>query len=53
MEHANRIRWFAECCGTYLFLEDIENQDAIDITVWSLDDPAPFPPQKAIFLEDI
>ena len=50
--HANRIRSFAACCGTHLFFEDTKDSDAIDVTIASLDDPAPFAPQKAIWLED-
>ena len=50
--YANRIRCFATCCGTHLFFEDTEDSEAIDVTIASLDDPAPFAPQKAIFLED-
>jgi hypothetical protein len=50
--HANRIRSFAACCGTHLFFEDSKDSDAIDVTIASLDDPTPFAPQKAIFLED-
>src|ERR1700746_1588051 len=50
--HANRIRSFAACCGTHLFFEDSKDSDMIDVTIASLDDPAPFAPQKAIFLED-
>ena len=50
--YANRIRSFAACCGTHLFFEDNKDSDTIDFTIASLDDPAPFAPQKAIFLED-
>jgi len=50
--YANRIRSFAACCGTHLFFEDSKDSAAIDVTIASLDDPTPFPPQKAIFLED-
>jgi hypothetical protein len=50
--HANRLRSFAACCGTHLFFEDTKDSDTIDVTIASLDDPAPFAPQKAIFLED-
>ena len=50
--YANRIRSFAACCGTHLFFEDSEDSDTIDVTIASLDDPAPFAPQKAIWLED-
>jgi hypothetical protein len=50
--HANRIRSFAACCGTHLFFEDTKDSDTIDVTIASLDDPTPFAPQKAIWLED-
>src|SRR5438046_6198295 len=50
--YANRIRSFAACCGTHLFFEDSEDSDTIDVTIVSLDDPAPFATQKAIWLED-
>jgi hypothetical protein len=42
IQHAGRIRSFAACCGTHLFFEEIA----------SLDNPAPFAPQKVIWLED-
>ena len=50
--YANRIRSFAACCGTHLFFEDSKDSDTIDFTIASLDDPTPFAPTKAIFLED-
>ena len=50
--YSNRIGSFAACCGTHLFFEDSEDSDNIDVTIASLDDPTPFAPQKAIFLED-
>src|SRR5205823_9627395 len=50
--HANRIRSFAACCGTHLFFEENKDSDTIDVTIASLDDPAPFAPKKAIWLED-
>jgi hypothetical protein len=50
--HANRIRSFAACCGTHLFFEPSKDSDVIDVTIASLDDPAPFAPAKAIWLED-
>jgi hypothetical protein len=50
--HANRLRSFAACCGTHLFFEDSKGSDTIDFTIASLDDPTPFAPQKAIFVED-
>ena len=50
--HANRFRCFAACCGTHLFFEEARDSDTIDVTIASLGDPAPFAPQKAIWLED-
>jgi hypothetical protein len=50
--YANRIRSFAACCGTHLFFEETKDSDTIDVTIASLDDPTPFVPQKAIWLED-
>ena len=52
ISYENRFRSFAACCGTHLFFEDSKDSDNIDVTIVSLDDPAPFAPQKAIFLED-
>jgi hypothetical protein len=52
IEHANRIRSFASCCGTHLFLEDSKDSDTIDVTIASLDDPASFAPEKTTWLED-
>ena len=50
--HADRIRSFAACCGTHLFFEQSKDSDEIDVTIASLDEPAPFSPQKVIWLED-
>ena len=50
--HANRIRTFTACCGTHLFFEETKDSDTIDVTIASLDDPEPFAPEKAIWLED-
>jgi hypothetical protein len=50
--YANRIRSFARCCGTHLFFESTKDSEMIDVTIASLDDPAPFAPRKAIWLED-
>ena len=52
ISYANRTRSFGACCGTHLCFEDSRDSDTIDVTIASLDDPAPFAPQKAIFLED-
>jgi hypothetical protein len=50
--YASRIRSFAACCGTHLFIEDSEDSDNIDVTIASLDDPTPFAPEKTSWLED-
>jgi len=50
--YATRIRSFAACCGTHLFIEDSKDSDTIDFTIASLDDPTLFAPTKAIWLED-
>jgi hypothetical protein len=52
ISYANRIRSFAGCCGTHLFIEDSKDSDMIDFTIASLDDPTPFAPQRAIWLVD-
>jgi hypothetical protein len=52
IEYANRIRSFARCCGTPLFFEESNDSETIDVTIASLDDPAPFAPEKVIWLED-
>jgi hypothetical protein len=49
---AERIRSFASCCGTPLFIQDEVSSEWIDVTVASLDDPKPFPPVAAIWIED-
>jgi len=50
--YANRIRSFAACCGTHLFIEDTTDSEMVDVTIASLDDPTPFAPRRAIWLED-
>jgi hypothetical protein len=52
ISYANRIRSFAACCGTHLFFEATKDSETIDVTIASLDDPAPFAPRKTIWLED-
>src|SRR5919198_1142144 len=52
LPYAGRIRGFAACCGTHLFFEDKPESKTIDVTIASLDDPTPFSPNKAIFLDD-
>ena len=50
--HAGRIRSFASCCGTHLFFAESPDAEAIDVTIASLDDPEPHPPEIAIWTED-
>jgi hypothetical protein len=38
--------------GTHLFFENKTDSATIDVTIASLDAPAPFAPEKAIWLED-
>ena len=52
VSHADRLRSFAGCCGTPLFIQDGVSAERIDVTVASLDDPAGFPPRAAIWIED-
>jgi hypothetical protein len=52
VSYADRFRSFAACCGTPLFIQDEVSSESIDVTVASLDDPKPFPPEAAIWTED-
>ena len=50
--YSDRLRSFASCCGTPLFMQDEVTSEWIDVTVASLDDPTSFPPKAAIWTED-
>lgn len=50
--HAGRRRRFATCCGTPLFFEEGATSPTVDVTIATLDDPAPFAPCKVIWTED-
>ena len=50
--YAERLRSFAACCGTPLFIQDEVDAEWIDVTVASLDDPKGFPPKAAIWTDD-
>ena len=52
VSYADRLRSFASCCGTPLFIQDEVSSEWIDVTVGSLDDPKTFPPEAAIWTED-
>src|SRR3984893_12203294 len=42
VSYADRLRSFASCCGTPLFIQDEVSSEWIDVTVASLDDPKTF-----------
>ena len=52
VSYADRLRSFASCCGTPLFIQDEVSSECIDVTVASLDDPKAFHPEVAIWTED-
>ena len=52
VEHAGRIRSFAECCGTQILFEDAPGWPKVDVAIATLDDPQPFRPTRAIWTED-
>src|SRR4029453_9046385 len=52
VSYADRLRSFASCCGTPLFIQDEVSSEWIDVTVASLDDPKTFHPEAAIWTED-
>lgn len=52
VQHADRLRSFAACCGTPLFFQENEDAQTIDVTIASLDQPECYPPEVAIWTED-
>jgi hypothetical protein len=52
VSHADRLRYFAECCGTPLFFKEDEASEWIDVTIGSLDDPSGYAPQQSTWTED-
>ena len=52
VEYAERIRCFAECCGTQILFEDAPNCPRVDVAIATLDEPGPFRPSRAIWTED-
>jgi hypothetical protein len=52
VDHAERVRGFGSCCGTHLAMADSRDSADIEITVASLDDPTPFPPEIIIWTDD-
>src|SRR5690606_20077201 len=49
---AGRVRSFAACCGTHLFFEEEPDARTVDVTLATLDNPVPYPPEIAIWTED-
>ena len=52
VQHADRFRSFATCCGTPVFIQDAADSEWIDVTTCSMDNPEAYPPQAAIWIED-
>ena len=52
VSYADRVRAFAACCGTQILFEDAPDWPTVDVAIATLDDPRPFPPAKAIWIED-
>jgi len=52
VQHTDRLRSFAGCCGTPLFFQDDAASESIDVTIASLDHPESFSPEVAIWTED-
>jgi hypothetical protein len=50
--YAERLRYFAECCGTHLFFKENDGAEWVDVTVASLDEPSSYAPQKSVWTED-
>ena len=50
--YADRVRLFVACCGTQICFRDADDSEWIDVTIASLDSPAPFAPLKTIWTED-
>jgi hypothetical protein len=46
------LRGFAACCGTHILFEDTPDWPTVDVAIATLDDPRPFPPARAIWIED-
>lgn len=42
-------RYFCSHCGTHVACTNTTHPDIVDVTVGSLDDPAPFPPTMNVF----
>jgi hypothetical protein len=52
VSYAGRLRGFAACCGTQILFEDTPDRPTVDVAIATLDEPQPFAPVKAIWIED-
>jgi hypothetical protein len=50
--YADRVRWFASCCGTPIAFLPEDSSPSLDIPIATLDDPSPFAPEVTIWIED-
>jgi hypothetical protein len=52
VQHADRLRSFATCCGTPILVQDAVDSQWVDVTTCSMDSPELYPPEAAIWTED-
>src|SRR5215831_15843282 len=52
VQHADRFRSFATCCGTPILIQDAPDSQHVDVTTGSMDSPEAYPPEAAIWTED-
>jgi hypothetical protein len=52
ISYADRVRSFATCCGTPILFQVSQDQEWVDVTIVSLDDPSPYRPEMIIWTED-
>lgn len=52
IRHADRLRSFADCCGTPIFFQDADDSEWVDVTICSMDRPELYSPEVAIWVED-
>lgn len=52
VQHADRLRSFASCCGTPILIQDAVDSESLDVTTCSMDNPEAYPPRAAIWIED-
>lgn len=52
VQHADRLRSFASCCGTPILIQDAVASEWLDVTTCSIDTPEAYPPEAAIWIED-